>query len=557
MRAYPILPLLPTVDAPATPRHDSVAIQPTLSESETERKRVREVAERDRQARERGVRVRRRMAQRDSLSPRFVKLDRLLKRRTPQAVSELRGDVQNLLPDRAVVFDPFEKAISFDSVVHQVESLECIAVERVLNDLGEDTSMVTETLDDRDVADVGEDAGGSEDNSASAPAKRRFRRSRLIAMPNWESLDSLLERWDSWNQMLNQSGLDSDETQNLLDKVGIRSWEPRDRVSGLSGIYEQLGSSMRDDDRVQLEAELWFRRNETERRKAYELLEKTVREADGKVVDRTTLERIGRDIVLLEIPFRVLVEANDVRGTTLSRCDSIRYLRPQQLLDFDSIGDSIEPSELGAWAAAPHDSDHVERTDSNSPTAWGFALRDGIGYPNPTSSPAPRTNALTALKALALVSKHWELSDREVAGLIGFEPAQWRHLLRASTSSTHRRNSTYLAFVPSVWPPWSQGLVTRSRQWLSAIAGKLNGKHREAPPDGITLSKDQLTRIATIFYVFTLLRQLYDRDTADGWVRQKNASPVFSGRSPIDVMVEGGLKMIRKTRDHLEAEAAR
>lgn len=199
----------------------------------------------------------------------------------------------------------------------------------------------------------------------------------------------------------------------------------------------------------------------------------------------------------------------------------------------------------------------VDEVDSDSPTAWGFAVRNGIGYPHPSYSPSPRTNALTALKALVLVSKHWKLSDREVAGLIGVEPARWRQLLRASVSNTRWNSSTYLASVPSVWQPWSQGVATQPRQWLSTIVDRLNGKRREPPSDGISLSNDQLTRIATLFYIFTLLRQLYGREAADGWVHQNNVNPVFGGRTPVEVMIDGGLKMIRRTRDHLEAEAAR
>ena len=67
------------------------------------------------------------------------------------------------------------------------------------------------------------------------------------------------------------------------------------------------------------------------------------------------------------------------------------------------------------------------------------------------------------------------------------------------------------------------------------------------------LEKEQLMRISAIIGLHRALHSCFNKDLANRWVKRPNTGPIFSGRKPIDVMIEGGLAVMIKTRRYMES----
>jgi hypothetical protein len=68
-----------------------------------------------------------------------------------------------------------------------------------------------------------------------------------------------------------------------------------------------------------------------------------------------------------------------------------------------------------------------------------------------------------------------------------------------------------------------------------------------------TLSQDMLTRVSALIGIFKGLRILFSEPLSDEWVRLPNRGPVFGGRRPLDVMIEGGIPGMLEARRHIDA----
>ena len=68
-----------------------------------------------------------------------------------------------------------------------------------------------------------------------------------------------------------------------------------------------------------------------------------------------------------------------------------------------------------------------------------------------------------------------------------------------------------------------------------------------------TLSQDQLTRASALIGIFKGLHLLFADSMADRWPRLPNRGPIFDRKSPIEVMVEGGIPRMLETRQYIDA----
>ena len=68
-----------------------------------------------------------------------------------------------------------------------------------------------------------------------------------------------------------------------------------------------------------------------------------------------------------------------------------------------------------------------------------------------------------------------------------------------------------------------------------------------------TLDTDTLTRISYLVGIFKALNILYGETLADEWVRLPNANRIFGGRTPLALMVTGGLPAMQTVRRLLDA----
>jgi uncharacterized protein (DUF2384 family) len=67
------------------------------------------------------------------------------------------------------------------------------------------------------------------------------------------------------------------------------------------------------------------------------------------------------------------------------------------------------------------------------------------------------------------------------------------------------------------------------------------------------LSQDALTRISALVGIFKGLRLLLSEPLSDEWVRLPNKGPLYGGRRPLDVMIEGGIPKMLEVRQHIDA----
>ena len=132
----------------------------------------------------------------------------------------------------------------------------------------------------------------------------------------------------------------------------------------------------------------------------------------------------------------------------------------------------------------------------------GVAVRVG-GLQN-FSSEADRTRLTpAALAGAENLAKHWKLTRDESAGLLALSPTTWDRIV------SHARSKA--------------------------------------------LSQDQMTRISALIGIFKGLHLLFSDGMADRWLRLRNAGPLFDERTPLEVMLEGGIPVMLEVRRHVDA----
>ncbi len=67
------------------------------------------------------------------------------------------------------------------------------------------------------------------------------------------------------------------------------------------------------------------------------------------------------------------------------------------------------------------------------------------------------------------------------------------------------------------------------------------------------LPHDALTRVSILTGIFKGLRLLLSEPLSDEWVRLPNKGPLYGGRRPLDVMIEGGIPRMLEIRRHIDA----
>jgi len=69
-----------------------------------------------------------------------------------------------------------------------------------------------------------------------------------------------------------------------------------------------------------------------------------------------------------------------------------------------------------------------------------------------------------------------------------------------------------------------------------------------------TLGYDTLTRVSLVLGIYKALHILYpDAPLADAWVKLPNANPLFGGKPPVRLMIDGGIDGLYRVRRLLDA----
>jgi hypothetical protein len=81
------------------------------------------------------------------------------------------------------------------------------------------------------------------------------------------------------------------------------------------------------------------------------------------------------------------------------------------------------------------------------------------------------------------------------------------------------------------------------RTWFRMKKGEWSG----------ALSQDTLTRVSALVGIFKGLRLLFSEPLSDEWIRLPNRGPLYGGRRPLDVLIEGGIPKMLEVRRHIDA----
>jgi hypothetical protein len=104
--------------------------------------------------------------------------------------------------------------------------------------------------------------------------------------------------------------------------------------------------------------------------------------------------------------------------------------------------------------------------------------------------------------AIVKIVNLWELSSAEAASLFGISQAIWVELARGNTVGS--------------------------------------------------LDSDPATRVSLILGIFRILGTIFNGDLASAWPKTPNNGPLYGGRSPIALMIAGGVPAMVSVRSHLE-----
>lgn len=87
------------------------------------------------------------------------------------------------------------------------------------------------------------------------------------------------------------------------------------------------------------------------------------------------------------------------------------------------------------------------------------------------------------------------------------------------------------------------------------FGGVTNGPYyaMKKKPEGRLLDTDMLLRVSYLIGIFKALNILNGQKLADEWVRLPNSNPIFSGSTPLDYMVKGGVPAMQTVRRLLDA----
>ena len=87
------------------------------------------------------------------------------------------------------------------------------------------------------------------------------------------------------------------------------------------------------------------------------------------------------------------------------------------------------------------------------------------------------------------------------------------------------------------------------------LGGVTNGPYYEMKknPGGRLLDTDRLQRVSYLVGIFKALNILHGQELADEWVCLPNANRIFSGSTPLDYMIKGGVPAMQTVRRLLDA----
>lgn len=96
------------------------------------------------------------------------------------------------------------------------------------------------------------------------------------------------------------------------------------------------------------------------------------------------------------------------------------------------------------------------------------------------------------------------------------------------------------------------GLSNAEAATLFDVPGATWGRMKAGTYKGI-LDQDKVTRASLLIGLYKGLRLLFNGPLTFGWPKTVNAGPGFNGKTPVQIMCEGGIPAMMKVRQHIDA----
>jgi hypothetical protein len=90
-----------------------------------------------------------------------------------------------------------------------------------------------------------------------------------------------------------------------------------------------------------------------------------------------------------------------------------------------------------------------------------------------------------------------------------------------------------------------------ARELLGGVASSTFYEWKKVPPR--VLEVDRLTRISYLVGIYKSLHVVYGATLADRWIGMPNTNPIFGGRTPLEIMLAGGIPAMQTVRRLLDA----
>ncbi len=259
------------------------------------------------------------------LGPKFERLERALG--DPDALSELRDDPSEIVPERALVFEVASELADFYRAVRGVRGLEFLG--EAEGDAAPDEDFYVPNKDG--------------DPRGDKRVPRRF----YFTIPDQTALRELVSLWRRF-QRGEALGRGRTAWRDVFGHLAdVRPWGPQDRLAteAVEDWRERL--QFAPDAPIRLEVEFWYRGNAARRDTAETTFTEKLRELGGRVLDRAVIGDIRYHAALVEVSPNVIRDVLDHPDVGLVAFEDVMMLRPQSMVSGPVEGDLEEAVEAG------------------------------------------------------------------------------------------------------------------------------------------------------------------------------------------------------------------
>lgn len=238
-----------------------------------------------------------------------AKLERL-QQSLDNRVAEVRATSSGIDPSQVIVIETIGSVQDFSNAASKIPGFEWMG-EYEADDITPDDDFYNER-------------GGE---ALDSPLRGRL----YLVLTDQVAIQQLLSLWTRYSSDVNMSwptGLTP--LRDVFNKLhDIRRWGVQDRLyesGALAAWRESL--ELEPEESVRTEIELWYRASSVSRASAEREVESLVRQADGSIITRCTIDAIGYHALLVDLPRKAIADIVDSPTTELVQCDSIMFFRP-------------------------------------------------------------------------------------------------------------------------------------------------------------------------------------------------------------------------------------